>query len=401
MELEKKLSWMNGTGTLLAAITLGLLLVGRFWWPSAEASDWAKTIRLGTCLALLCLSVQLYRERARLVSLPYLLFQLFWTVLLVNALLTDSSSSVRQLLLILFFTWMVMLLGGRDGRVWRGVLGVGVLAGMCFAGFSLLHKALNGQFQLGYRVMNLKDSGVPGVAEFGITIEAGLHYAFSFILAIWLLLCSRGAQRVLWAFAALLLFTYLYFTFARSAWVASLVGMGILLLSMTRGRQRLVAVGLALLAGLAVLVFGFEQLAYEFGHRGLTRRDEVWREVFERIDEAWWFGHGSHAELGEVLLSSGQVVHNPHSLYLEVLYQFGLVGLLSMLLAMAACLWGAWKAGSPLARLWFAVLAAAAVVMTVELHFLVAAPNLPWIWFWLPMAGCLAVATQQRLGKAA
>lgn len=400
MQLERRSDWLKVVGVGFAVITLSMLMIGRFWWPT-ENGDWVKTIRLGFCLALVFLTLQLFRERARLATVPFLLYLVFWTGLMFNAILTDSYSSVRQLLLILFFTWVVMVLGGRDSRSWRFVLSVDALAGAAFAGFSMVNKALRGEFELGYRVMTLKNSGVPGVADFGITIEAGMHYAFCFIVATWLLLSARGALRWLWTACALVLFTYLYFTYARSAWVASLMGAGVLVLCMTEGRQRVVAVGMATLAAIAVLIFGFEQVAYEFGSRGLTKRDEIWRVVFERIGEAWWFGHGSHTELGKVTLSTGQIVRNPHSLYLEVLYQFGLVGLATMLVAMAACLWGAWKARTEFSRLWFAVMAAAAVVMTVELHFFVAAPNLVWIWFWLPMAGCLAVATQYKVEKLA
>jgi len=399
MQLERRSDWLKLVGLAFAVVTLSMLVVGRFWWPT-ENGDWLKSIRLGSFLAVIFLSLELFRERARLTSLPFLLYLVFWVGLMLNSILTDSPSSVKQLLVILFFTWVVMVMGGRESRPWLFVLGLDALAGAGFAGFSLINKAIMGQFDVGYRVMNIKDSGVLGIADFGITIEAGMHYAFCFIVAVWLLMRARSwAMRTVWLVSSLILFAYLYFTFARSAWVAGLMGAGLLVLCMTEGRQRIYAVGLSVLAGVAVLVFGFEQVAYEFGSRGLTYRDQIWRVVFERIGEAWWFGHGSHTELGKVTLSTGQIVRNPHSLYLEVLYQFGLVGLFTMLAAMAACLWGAWKARTEFSKLWFSIMAAAAVVMTVELHFFVAAPNLVWMWFWLPMAGCLAVATQHRVDR--
>ncbi|MCP8467247.1 O-antigen ligase family protein [Pseudomonas sp. ZM23] len=369
------------------------LLVGRFWWPT-ESGNWEKTLRLLCGLSLLVLTVQLFRERARLLSATFVVFVLFWVGLQANAIAADSYSSVRQLLLLLVFTLMVMVLGGQDSRTWRIVLGIGVLSGAGFAGFSLVHKVLTGEFALGYRVMGLHNSGVPGVADFGITIEAGMHYAFSFVVGVWLLLRSRKPALVsLWIVCVLVLGVYLYFTFSRAAWVAALAGAVLLVLSVARGRMRLAAFAVLALGALAAVVGGYRQLAYEFGSRGLTYRDEVWRAVFDRVGENWWFGHGAHTELGEVVLSTGQVVHNPHSLYLEVLYQFGVFGLASMIIVLAVCLWALWRSSAPLARLWFALLASASVVFAVELHFFVAAPNVVWMWFWLPLAGALAATT--------
>lgn len=142
-------------------------------------------------------------------------------------------------------------------------------------------------------------------------------------------------------------------------------------------------------------VGGYRQLAYEFGSRGLTHRDEVWRTVIERVGEHWWFGHGAHTDLGDVVLSTGQVVHNPHSLYLEVLYQFGAVGLASLLVMLLASLWTLLRSRATMAPLWFSVLAASTIVFMVEMHFFIAAPNVVWMWLWLPLAGALGAASRE------
>lgn len=397
MQFSQYARWLKAAGITLGVFTLASLLIGRFWWPS-ESGAWEKSIRLLSCLALLLLLGQLFVERARLASAAFVLFLMFWAGLLFNALGADSPSSVKQLSLILVFTLMVITLGGRDGRLWRVVLGIGALSGAAFAGFSMVHKLALGQFVLAYRSMNIHDSGVPGVADFGITIEAGMHYAFSFLVAIWLMMRSRRLPAILlWGACALIQGAYLYFTFSRAAWGVALMGGVLLILSLSHGRVRLASSVALAVGALAVLAAGYRQIAYEFADRGLTNRDQVWRTVIDRIGEHWWFGHGSHTDLGEVFLSTGEVVHNPHSLYLEVLYQFGGVGLASLLVIFAATLWALWSCRDALARLWFAVLAPAAIVFAVEMHFFVAAPNVVWMWFWLPMAGALAVIGQNRI----
>jgi len=395
MQIERIAHGLKLAGLVLGGITLACLLVGRFWWPT-DSGNWEKALRIMTCLAALTAAVGLVRERARWFSVTFGLFCLFWLGLLVNAVAADSSSSVRQLLMIMLFSLMMIGLGSADGRFWRLILGIGALSGAAFAAFSLLHKAWLGEFSFAYRTLNIHDSGIPGVAEFGITIEAGMHYAFSFLVALWLTLRSRRwSGLTLWSICAAVQGIYIYFTFSRAAWMAALIGGVVLVLVAAEGRARKAGMGLLALGGVAALIGGYRQLAYEFGTRGLTHRDEVWRTVIERVGERWWFGHGAHTELGDVALSTGEVVHNPHSLYLEVLYQFGGVGLASLLIMLAVCLFALWRSRSDLASLWFSVLAAASVVFMVEMHFFVAAPNVVWMWLWVPMAGALASASRQ------
>ena len=119
---------MKLVGLAFAVLTLSMLVVGRFWWPT-ENGDWLKSIRLGAFLAVIFLSLELFRERARLASVPFLLYLVFWVGLLLNSILTDSPSSVKQLLVILFFTWVVMIMGGLESRPWLFVLGLDALAG--------------------------------------------------------------------------------------------------------------------------------------------------------------------------------------------------------------------------------------------------------------------------------
>ncbi|WP_259755936.1 O-antigen ligase family protein [Pseudomonas sp. GCEP-101] len=395
MQIQRIAPGLKVVGVVLTGILLVSLLIGRFWWPT-DSGNWEKTLRLMTVLSVLACSVALIRERARWVSVLALLFGLFWLGLLANALAANSSSSMRQLLMILLFSLVVIGMGGQDGRFWRVVLGIGAIAGAGFALFSLVHKAQLGEFSFAYRTMNIHDSGVPGVADFGITIEAGMNYAFSFIVSLWLAMRSRRWPAAgLWSLCALSQGLYIYFTFSRAAWMAALIGAVVLVLVATHGRVRKAALGLLGLGGLVAAVGGYRQLAYEFGSRGLTHRDEVWRTVIERVGEHWWFGHGAHTDLGDVVLSTGQVVHNPHSLYLEVLYQFGAVGLASLLVMLLASLWTLLRSRATMAPLWFSVLAASTIVFMVEMHFFIAAPNVVWMWLWLPLAGALGAASRE------
>lgn len=383
---------------LLLAVVMLIIFLGPFWWPG-ESSSWAAFIRAALVVALLCAAPALSRRSFSVSLLTYTVLLLF-AYLLINSLMSDDDmKSLRRLLLILVFFIGVGVIRARGTFDWEKILKLSVVVVALFATFSMLNLAIHGAFVLGYRQMSLAGSGVTDVADFGNTIVAGMNYGLFLLAGIWLTLRSRRRAEIgLWLLCCALIATYIYFTFARSAWLASSVGGLVLLCTMTSGKlRRNILIPAAIVVAL-VLIFGFSELAYEVQTRGVTGRNEVWLAVFERLAGHWWFGVGAGTPLGEVHLSTGQIVRNTHGLYFEVLYQFGIVGLALLLATMlhaGACLARVRKT-SEIARLWLAILCAGGVVMTVELHTFVGSPNLVWEWLWLPLAGAVAISREAR-----
>lgn len=383
---------------LLLAVVLLIMFLGPFWWPG-ESSSWAAFIRAALVIALLCAAPAFKRRAFCLSPLTYTVLLLFAYLLINSVMADDAMKSLRRILLIIVFFIAVGLIRARGNFDWEKILKISVVVVALFAAFSMLNLAIHGAFFLGYRQMSLSGSGVTDVADFGNTIVAGMNYGLFLLAGIWLTLRSRRrAEIILWLLCCALIATYIYFTFARSAWLASSVGGLVLLGTMTSGKlRRNILIPAAIVIAL-VLIFGFSELAYEVQTRGVTGRNEVWLAVFERLAGHWWFGVGAGTPLGDVHLSTGQVVRNTHGLYFEVLYQFGIVGLALLLATMlhaGACLARARKT-SEIARLWLAILCAVSVVMTVELHTFVGSPNLVWEWLWLPLAGAVAISREAR-----
>lgn len=387
---------------LLLAVVMVIMFLGPFWWPG-ESSSWAAFIRAALVIALFCAAPTLNRHSFSISPLTYTVLLLF-AYLLINSLTADDAmKSLRRLLLIIVFFIAVGLIRARGNFDWEKILKVSVVVVALFAAFSMLNIALHGAFVLGYRQMALASSGVTDVADFGNTIVAGMNYGLFLLAGVWLTLRSRRRAEVgLWLVCCALVATYIYFTFARSAWLASAVGGMVLIGTMTHGKlRRNILIPTAIIVAL-VLLFGFSELAYEVQTRGVTGRNEVWLAVFERLAGHWWFGVGAGTPLGEVQLSTGQIVRNTHGLYFEVLYQFGIVGLALLITTMlhaGACLFRA-RQTSEIARLWLAILCSVGVVMTVELHTFVGSPNLVWEWLWLPLAGAVAISREARRAEA-
>ncbi len=153
--------------------------------------------------------------------------------------------------------------------------------------------------------------------------------------------------------------------------------------------------GAALLVLVALVLMKFPGMFDIEASRNLTYRDLIWRMVLDAMPGYWLQGHGAGVSM-EVMHIPNQTVVNTHSLYLEVLFQYGLTGLLLFLGMLALAIRRLWLSSSPLALLALALLLASVAVMFFELHSFIHSPNLIWLWIWLPLA--IALGTR---GKSA
>lgn len=384
--------------SVFVALAVIAMLLGPFWWPSSS-SGWASFIRIALLLGLLSALPTLRRQSFSSSPMTVALVVLLGYLLVNSCFSEDDFRSARRLALIVSFVIAVGLIGSDNLCSWRRLIQLVVPIAASFALFSILYRVFHGDFDMGYRAMSLSDSGVSGVADFGNTIVAGMHYAFFLVGGGWLMLSTKSRRvGLLWLLCCLVLAVYIYFTFARSSWMAVAAGGLVLICLMTSGRLRVGLLVAVLVATAGAAVVGSHYLMYEIGVRGLTGRNEVWDAVFSRLADHWWFGRGAGVGLGQVTLETGQVVSNTHSLYMEVLFQFGVVGLALFLGTMAVAAWTLYRnlQRSPVAALWLTLLAGIAVVMLVELHTFVGTPGLVWMWVWLPLGGALQVSREAR-----
>ncbi len=191
---------------------------------------------------------------------------------------------------------------------------------------------------------------------------------------------------------------------ARTGWLALLVGAGVLLVARVETPRRFLRFGVLSLAVLAALVAA---LVWNDGTRewllprGWSFRPAIWRAVFaDTVANAPWFGRGLSVD-AKVAAADFTFLH-PHSLYLSIFHQAGVVGLAlfgSLLAGTAASLLR--RLRLPDARLALALLAAGAVVWLLDGHQLVHKIGVVWWLFWVPVATAIGLSGQSNADVSA
>lgn len=370
---------------LIALLPVAVVLLGRFWWPG-ETSAWASSTRFALLTFLVCLVFAGRSVFTRLDKKLGVVLLLFggWVILSV-AVFDGQSEVLRRGLVLAVFICAVAVLK-MDGEaallnLLRAAALVGTAAALVTIYFELERRGLDFR----YRAFRLHSSGVPGFAEFFNPIISGMHMAFAGLTACWCVLFARTpAARIFWFLCLSVIAIYVFLTYSRSAWLA--IGLGGLVLLILRGRAIFwgIFVGAMILA-LVVITIKFPQVFSVEVERGTTNRDLIWAMVIDSMPGYWLAGHGAGIEMSQMSIP-GQTVVNTHSLYLEVLFQYGVVGLLLFLVALLMATRAMWTERSDLSVLGVSLLAGSIGVMFFELHSFIHSPNLIWLWIWFPMA---------------
>lgn len=388
----------------LIVLSSFLIYVAPFWWPG-NGNGWVTLVRVGVFGAML-LVVNSFRKqnglaeeffcRTLLIPLAFL----FAYLLLNVAILDAGGKSYRRLFLLMFFVFSFGFFKWTDTQVRRFAIVIGSI-GFFFALYSLAVHYWNGSLPKGYRKGGLTGSGMLGLAEFGNTIVAATHYAASFVFLFYLFFTEqKNKLGYVWFGMLFVVGVFVALTFARAGWIVCLVGAFLIYLQTFNFNSKRHKFVLMVFLGLAVY-FITNFLYYELYIRGLTRRDEIWSAVLSGMESHWLTGYGLLTSLEPVRLSSGQIVHNTHNVYLEILYQTGLFGLAAYIVVVLSAIIVLLKSrklkdynhGSMLA---LSALVAVSIVMTTELNSWIHTPNVLWQLLWVPLAYALSVAQHMK-----
>lgn len=374
---------------LVALLPLSIVLLGRFWWPG-ETSAWASATRVALLLFLLCFLMVGRSACSRLDKrLGIALLLLAGWITLSVWFMGGQSDILRRGFVLLVFVLAVALLKRESEDKLLALLQVSAVVAAAAALVTIAIKLERiGLDMFRYRALRLHSSGVPGFAEFFNPIISGMHMAFAGLTAGWCLLVARKpSSRCFWLCCVVIIGFYVFLTYSRSAWLA--LGLGSMILLTLRGRLLHwgAAVAMLLLAMLVVTV-GFPEILSIEAERGTTNRDLIWAMVLDNMPGAWLSGHGAGVEMAKMQIP-GQTVVNTHSLYLEVLFQYGLVGLLLFVSALVLALQRLWGERSELCVLALSLLIGSIGGMFFELHSFIHSPNLIWLWIWFPLGVAL------------
>ncbi len=328
-----------------------------------------------------------------------LLLGLLAWVVLSSLFNTDSGKAPAYWLkivgLIVLYVFAVASLV-RHQKAFNGLLiAVAVLA-VLFAWLTLYYQFGVLEKPLEYNKIRLdgrlSELGWRGLADLRHPVIAGLYYGVFAVLLTYLFvgLKVRVWQAALLALGMLGLLAYVLLTFSRGAWFSTAAGGFALLLLFSNTRSRSLIGGGCLLMLVIVYLF-WPEIQHEL-ERGVSNRDLIWANWAERFPEFWSLGAGAGADFLFVFPGGWFSVRHAHSLYLQLWYEYGIVGIILFALLLLSLLWKGWQCrAQPLARLGVALLVYAMVAMVSDVYAIFHRPSPYWVLFWFPVGILLGV----------
>ncbi|WP_242454897.1 O-antigen ligase family protein [Pseudomonas sp. MS19] len=243
-------------------------------------------------------------------------------------------------------------------------------------------------FQLGWR----------GFADLDHPIYAGLYYGvFSIVLTWFYLNFKLKHWQCVFLFVGLFsLLFYVLYTFSRGAWFATAFsGFMLLIFSWNKKSKILMTFGCLVIA-LSLFVFWSE--IYNEQKIGVNGRQLIWGAWLDQLPTFWMWGNGAGSIFsftfpgGMGKIPAGFTVNQAHSLYLQLWYEYGVVGLILFLSLLVSLFRKAWACREqPLAKLGAALLIFCMVAMVSEVHSIIMRPNPYWVVVWFPIAILLGI----------
>lgn len=239
-----------------------------------------------------------------------------------------------------------------------------------------------------------EDGRLNGLGQLDTQVVAGLVFGVSALAVIHAALTDRRWPLALYAFLSLPLIAAVILTGSRGALVALSYGMVVLFGCHFVHQQRVLVVGLSLVAVCILGAIGLGWWSPEwrevFFPRGDSFRLLIWSETLARVADSPLIGLGI-LSVDDIEVEN-VVFHHPHNLYLSVLAQSGIVGLvlfLWMLIRVIRELFRMLK--EPDAKFALAVLGLALPAYMLDGHELLDKVSDTWFLIWLPAAIALGL----------
>lgn len=384
---------------LPGVLALGLFvqLSGQVWLQSGSAHN--TQVYLGLLLpaliALVCKLVSRAPIRVSVEYLPWLLF-LAWvassTLWSTNAEKRPLDLAKCAMFIALFLAALAILLRQGEAHLRRAlmagfvVVALGALASLIYQ-FFMLDKPL------AYRAYRIDRLGYGDFANYGWPVIAGIFHG---AIAVWVFgyaidrkVGTKAASVALAMFGVLVL--YVVLTYARGAWFGVLGGcLAAVLVQNSRRGWWLSAAFLVLLLGVGMLYW--QALTFEVQTQQLSGREAIWQYFFEVMQGHWLFGYGLGTPFVYNWPDGVNISPHAHSLYLQQVYDSGLVSLALMAIGLLGVARKAWRLrDDPWVRLAFPALVFALIAMLTDVERIITRPSVYWTVFWLPVAILLAI----------
>lgn len=276
------------------------------------------------------------------------------------------------------------------------IIAIGALATIVYQ-FAVL------EIPLGYRTHRLYRLDIGEFADYGWPVAAGIFHGAAAMYALYAAIekDQRLGKSVFWGAIFLILASYVLLTYTRGAWIALFVG-SIATIVLQRSRKGWLALALgALTAGILVTIF-WPNLMVELHTRQLSGRGPIWQYFFEQMQGKWLLGHGLGTPFEYHWPDGHAISPHAHSLYLQQIYDSGLIALSTMSAGIVILLVKAWSLRENYwVKLALPALIYGLVAMITDVERIFTRPGDYWTVFWLPIAILLAVPSKINCPKTA
>jgi O-antigen ligase len=258
---------------------------------------------------------------------------------------------------------------------------------------------------IGYFLLsNPEDGRLNGLGQLGAHVIAGLMFGVVLLFVLQSIRDDASSRwRMIAAGCGIVLLVALILTFSRNAWVSVFAGIVVYCCAIrcrTPKQLLLLLIGLSLLGAITLATLFFTDDGRNFLlPRGDSFRPLIWSTIFERVwTQAPIFGLGI---LTPDDVPNGTILHShPHSMYLAVLYQGGLLGLgLFLTLISLVIRTLITHLMDPQAQVALGALAIGLLSYFLDGHELVDRIGETWMLFWLPVAISLSLRYRPQIRK--
>ncbi|MFR0716558.1 O-antigen ligase family protein [Enterobacterales bacterium BD_CKDN230030183-1A_HGKHYDSX7] len=404
LTLPNGLRYLHWPHIMLWMLAVGLFLqiTGKVWIVSGGARN--TQIYLWLLLPSLVFVLSKYSSwRTVFVEkqyLPWLAF-LAW-VALSSIWATGSETEAwslakRGLFICLYFLSIRLLLRRRE-EVFRRVLLFSVAVVTVGALVSLVHQYGVVGKPIGFRAYRIDRSGIGGFVNYGWPVAAGIFNGAVSVWAIGYALDKRSSTltAALWFIAYIVLATYVVMTGSRGA-VLALAGSSILAVLLQRSKFGVRLLVVVSVASVFAGIYFWDNLVYEFTDKQLSGRGDIWIYYLRVMSEHWWFGYGLGTPFQYHWPNGLWVSPHAHSLYLQQVYDSGVISLVLLLSGLVGVTYKAWLLRhNPWVRLVVPALLFALIAMLTDVERIFTRPSDMWTVFWLPVAILLALHPAEK-----
>lgn len=353
--------WVSRTTGLFALVPMTLWLVWQIGAPSAR--DGGSTLRFWTVIASLA---------------AYL--AVLWTSTAIAGL-EDGIHLSHEAWAIFLCIVAVGAIGqahrydrGTARYIGRWISLAAAIASIMLVALAFLDKASDGG----------RLHGVPGVNWVLNPNALGGVFAICFAVVLGHGTSRRisGRERAAALIGSLLPLTIVLMTQSRGAMLGCVVG-GVVASLALPSRISLAAYAIAAMA-IAVIVLAFPTWAHSLLMREDSFRLSLWAHYLELSRAKPWLGYGLDYDVS-YQLGGGTTIYTPHNILLAALVRGGLLGFVSLAIALAAALTAAISAARRKWWLPLIVLVTALGLSSVDHEMLPSTFSFYWYLFWLPL----------------